>query len=30
MDYTHLSDLQIAEFKILKAFDVICKKYDTI
>lgn len=28
MDYSHLSDLQQAEFKILKAFDVIAKKYN--
>lgn len=28
MDYSHLSDLQRAEFKILKVFDAICKKYN--
>lgn len=28
MEYSHLSDLQRAEFKILKVFDAICKKYN--
>ena len=28
MDYPHLSDLQRAEFQILKAFDDICKRYN--
>lgn len=26
MDYPHLSDIQCAEIKILKAFDLVCKK----
>ncbi len=28
MDYSHLSELQQAEFKIFKAFDEICKKHN--